>query len=155
MLRLASLLTIWIIFLSAFCRPVYYKTKNAVFLLKPFMIWSSISQNYWQDTSHILALHTLLVTYYMYHCGLCFACQNVYHEMQHCILVGCTYKYRNMNSRIHLNVIKCFTRSSMQIWNSFFLHLLYIFMTSVVEEKQEFEKDLFCRVAVSLVDKLQ
>lgn len=49
-------------------------------------------------------------------------------------MVGCAYKYQNLNSSMHFNLLFL---ASMQIWKSgFFLHLSYIFTTSVAEKKQ-------------------
>lgn len=148
-----------------FCWPVYFmykiirclppQTTRVVSARATYyrdVIWPSI---YWPIISSYIigVLSTLSFSLWWFLRALIwFAWKYVKILIQQLILVGCAYKYQNLNSSMHLNLLFL---ASMQIWKSVF----FISRTSSrprLQRKSSMfggKKLCFCRVAESLVHK--
>lgn len=142
-----------------FCWPIYYMYKIIRCLPPQTTRVVSARATYYRDV--ISSLHTLLVSYQrclpfslwrFLRALIWFAWKYVKILIQQLILVGCAYKYQNLNSSMHLNLLFL---ASMQIWKSVF----FISRTSSrprLQRKSSMfggKKLCFCRVAESLVHK--
>lgn len=108
-----------------FCWPVYYMYKIIRCLPPQTTRVVSARATYYRDV--ISSLHTLLVSYQrclpfslwrFLRALIWFAWKYVKILIQQLILVGCAYKYQNLNSSMHLNLLFL---ASMQIWKVFFI----------------------------------